>query len=143
MIQTITRQVPAGWFRQAIGQATTGRYGACVTVHSESDYRAMRCYLTSDDSAGYAVTDTGDIVSVFIIGRSVTLPSLMAAAIAHGGRALDCFDTVLPALYSACGFVETARIAWDDAYAPAAWDRRTYARYNDGRPDVVTMALAA
>ncbi|MFC9841322.1 hypothetical protein ACFVKB_47395 [Rhodococcus sp. NPDC127530] len=61
-------------------------------------------------------------------------------AVAQGGRRLDCFDTVLPDLYSKAGFVAVARLRWNDDYAPDGWDYTTFRQFNGGRPDVVFMA---
>ncbi|WP_342661655.1 hypothetical protein [Rhodococcus ruber] len=66
--------------------------------------------------------------------------SMLRQATALGGHRLDCFDTVLPKLYTDAGFVPIARLAWNDDYAPDGWNYETYRRYNNGRPDVVFMA---
>lgn len=140
---TGVRAVPAAWFHAAIVTGAVGPYRACVDVKSRAEYRTMRCFLTADDSAGFAITASGDIVSVFSAPGTGRADLLITSAIALGGRTLDCFDTILPALYAAFGFVETDRMAWDDAFAPTGWDAKFYARFNGGRPDVVSMALAA
>ena len=56
------------------------------------------------------------------------------------GGGLDCFDTVLPAIYAKSGFVAVARLKWNDDYAPDDWNYTTYSAFNGGRPDVVFMA---
>lgn len=66
--------------------------------------------------------------------------SMLEIAVAAGGRRLDCFDTVLPAIYAKSGFVPVARLKWNDDYAPDGWNYTLYQRYNGGRPDVVFMA---
>lgn len=132
----------AGGFREAISALKTGnRYASSVYVYDEADYGQMRLYATDDGKAGFALKGD-EIVSVFVHGDSQyrgAAPSLMAAAVEQGGRRLDCYDTVLPRLYAEAGFVPVARIPWNDDYAPDDWDHAAYARFNEGRPDVVLM----
>lgn len=118
-------------------------YHASVWVYGEDEYRKMRLFTTEDGSAGFALKDGDEIVSVYSHGgpqnRAVG-QALLATAVAQGGRRLDCFDTILPRLYARAGFVPVARLAWDDEEAPGGWDYDTYERFNNGRPDVVFMA---
>lgn len=118
-------------------------YHASVWVYGEDEYRKMRLFTTEDGSAGFALKDGDEIVSVYSHGgpqnRAVG-QALLATAVAQGGRRLDCFDTILPRLYARAGFVPVARLAWDDEEAPDGWDYDTYERFNNGRPDVVFMA---
>lgn len=65
---------------------------------------------------------------------------MIRQATALGGHRLDCFDTVLPALYADAGFVPVARLAWNDEYAPGGWDYQLFDTFNGGRPDAVFMA---
>ena len=67
--------------------------------------------------------------------------ALLNLATQLGGTKLDCFDTVLPKIYGAVGFVETGRDAWNEEYKPDGWDFDTFKAYNNGRPDVVYMAF--
>lgn len=118
------------------------RFATSVHVYAEDEYRQMRLFITDDGRAGVALKGD-DIVSVFSSpdGENVgCAPSLMATAVANGGRRLDCFDTVLPRLYASAGFVPVARLGWNDEYAPEGWDYGTYGQFNGGRPDVVFMA---
>lgn len=130
-------------FHEAISELGAGnRYASSVYVYDETSYAAMRLYSTDDGKAGFALKGD-EIVSVFVHGDSHhrgAAPSLLAAAVEQGGRRLDCYDTVLPRLYAGAGFVPVARIPWNDEYAPDDWNYSTYARFNDGRPDVVLMA---
>ncbi len=118
------------------------RFAAAVYVYDEEEYSRMRMLVTDDGKSGLALKGD-DIVSVFA-HRDTAHPhavnSMLATAVAAGGRRLDCFDTVLPAIYARSGFVPVARLRWNDEYAPDGWDRELYSQYNHGRPDVVYMA---
>jgi len=100
----------------------------------------MKTFLSQDKKAGYAVHDD-DIVSLFrhpeaqkgVAGRA------LEHALKNGGRRLDCFDTVLPHLYSEKGFRAVARLPFDPKYQPENWDEKAYSKWNGGRPDVVFM----
>jgi hypothetical protein len=130
-------------FHDSITALTSrSRFATSVHVYSEDEYRQMRLFTTADGRAGVALKGD-DIVSVFSSpdGENVgCAPSLLATAVANGGRRLDCFDTVLPRLYASAGFVPVARLSWNDEYAPEGWDYDTYTQFNGGRPDVVFMA---
>ena len=89
------------------------------------DYSAHECYATADGTAGFAISPTGDLVSVFYYGARGRGVALVTAAIAGGAVTLDCFDGFLPAFYARHGFHVIRR--------EANWDA--------GGPDVVFMAL--
>lgn len=133
----------AGAFRGLIGGLKEGnRFHASVYVYDEQEYAAMRLFVTDDGKAGVALKGD-EVVSVFARTDSAHTGcgrSLIATAVANGGRRLDCFDTALPRLYAREGFTPVARVRWDDEYAPPGWDYDTYSEYNGGRPDVVFMA---
>lgn len=96
--------------------------------------------MTPDNKVGFALKPNGDIVSAFSRSKADRAgDSILALAVQQGGKQLDAFDTVLPALYSRSGFRAVARLAWDDKEAPPGWDKKTFAKYNGGRPDVVFM----
>ncbi len=118
------------------------RFAASVYVYSEDEYAGMRLLVTDDGRSGIALKDD-EIVSLYA-HRDSNHPgaanSMLETAVAAGGRRLDCFDTVLPAIYAKSGFVPVARLKWNDDYAPDGWDYDTYAAFNGGRPDVVFMA---
>lgn len=130
-------------FRNAIDSIKTGnRYAAAVHVYDAEEYANMRLFVTDDGKAGFALKDD-DVISVFVSPDSEyrgAAGSLIANAVAQGGRRLDCFDTVLPKIYAAEGFVPVARVPWNDDYAPEGWDYATFQKHNAGRPDVVLMA---
>jgi len=117
-------------------------YAASVYVYDIDEYRQMRLLITDDGKAGVALKGD-EVVSVYA-HRDCRHPragrALLETAVAQGGRRLDCFDTVLPDLYSRAGFVAVARLRWNDDYAPDGWDYTTFRQFNAGRPDVVFMA---
>jgi hypothetical protein len=110
-------------------------------VYSADEYAKMRLFLTPDGKAGFALKGD-DIVSAFkhptanIDGFG---KAALQLAVQEGGRRLDAFDTVLPALYSNAGFRAVARIKWDESQKPDGWSKETFASYNNGEPDVVFM----
>lgn len=118
------------------------RFAASVYVYSDDEYANMRLLVTDDGRSGIALKND-EIVSLYA-HRDSNHPgaanSMLETAVAAGGRRLDCFDTVLPAIYAKSGFVPVARLKWNDDYAPDGWDYDTYAAFNGGRPDVVFMA---
>jgi hypothetical protein len=118
----------------------SSRFGSSVYQYPKEDYRNMRVMLADDGLSGFAIKPDGDIVSVFSHSKSNSGRSIMEAAIAAGGKKLDCFDTILPSFYASHGFVPTSRLKWDDSQAPEGWDKETYKKYNNGEPDVVFMA---
>jgi hypothetical protein len=114
--------------------------GAAVYVYPVEDYQGMKLFIAESGKSGFAIKPDGDIVSVFSMekgsGRSV-----MEAAIAAGGKKLDAFDTILPEFYGEHGFVEAARIPWNDEFSPEGWNKDTFKKFNNGEPDVVMMVL--
>jgi hypothetical protein len=62
---------------------------------------------------------------------------MLQAAVQAGGTKLDAFDTYLPEIYEAVGFRPVARLPWNDEFAPPNWDKKAFADYSQGEPDVV------
>ena len=62
---------------------------------------------------------------------------MLQAAVQAGGTKLDAFDTYLPEIYEAVGFRPVARLPWNDEFAPPNWDKKAFAKYSKGEPDVV------
>jgi hypothetical protein len=114
-------------------------WGASVYVYPAENYKNMTLLLSKDGKSGCAVKQDGDIVSVFSHSDSNAGRAALEAAIGAGGNKLDCFDTVLPAYYSAHGFKAVSRLNWDDSQSPEGWDKSVYAKHNNGQPDVVFM----
>lgn len=137
--------VSAQRFHDAISTAkeSQGAPGAAVTVYDPEKYAGMRLFLTGDGKAGFALHGD-DIVSVFNTKdgpHKGISPYLLTLAVQKGGRKLDCFDTVLPRIYSAMGFEPVARNPFSREYAPEGWDYKAMGKFNNGEPDVVHMAL--
>jgi len=99
--------------------------------------------MTPDGGAGFAL-DGDDIVSVFNHAQSPhrhISNAMMQLAIQQGGRRLDAYDTALPHIYSRNKMTVSARTPWNEEYKPDGWNHADYAQFNNGRPDVVTMAF--
>lgn len=122
----------------ALKKAHPNEY-AQVDVRTVDDYAGQRLFL-APGVGGFLIDSEGSICSLFteragaprFAGRA-----LMFVALAAGGRSLDHFDTYLSDFYSIHGFEETSRLAWDDQYKPADWDKEYWSKYNNGEPDVV------
>ena len=66
-------QVSATTFHKAISAGkSANKKGWMVDVHSVSEYRSMRCYLTADGKSGIAIKRNGDVVSLFSAGGGVS-----------------------------------------------------------------------
>lgn len=116
------------------------RFSCCVDVRDPDDYRDMDLYVADDGAAGYAIADGDELVSVFARPGSHLGDAVVASAVDHGARRLDCYDIHgrLPALYARHGFRPVARVTWDDDLAPDDWSYR-----DCGRPDVMAMAITS
>jgi hypothetical protein len=132
-----TKQTATWFHEQIMAFKASNKNGAAVEGKSVEELLAARMFVSRNGQSGFAIKPNGDIVSVFSEkggGRAI-----LEAAIASGGRRLDCFDTVLPVIYGAHGFKAVARMAWNDQYKPDDWDYANFQKYNNGRPDVVFM----
>jgi hypothetical protein len=133
----------ASAFYDAISDAKQNNdFSAAVHLYDPQEYQGMRLFLTPDKKAGFALKGD-DIVSVFNnkSGQHKNISnSLLQLALKEGGRKLDAFDTVLPAIYARNGFKVVSRLPFNDEYSPEGWDYDKYAAFNNGRPDVVFMA---
>ena len=125
------------WFHEAIGAAKQANpYGAFVDQKPLEDYGKVKTFISPDGGVGVAVTNDGDIVSVFknsrVSKRKNSVSSILFTALDNGGKKLDNFNSPeLSQMYLQHGFVPVARIAFNDDYAPDGWN---YER--DGRPDI-------
>lgn len=125
------------------------KFGSSVAVledpgfpDSENAYFGTRQFVSSDGGAGFALNGD-EIISAFSNGEGVNAgaaDAMLQLAVQLGGRRLDAFDTILPEIYARSGFVTTARIPFNDEFAPEDWDFEEYKEFNNGRPDVVFMA---
>lgn len=135
-------------FADELSYALKGNpWEASISVLSGPQYRGCLCriaWLGTQAFAGYAVdVDTGEIRSVFrnqaLTVKGFNIDDIMKDAIEHGGNWLQCFDTVLPAMYARSGFRIAHRSPWNEDLKPEWWNYKQYARWNNGKPDYVTM----
>ena len=97
---------------------------------------STKLFLSEDGLAGVAVTDYGDLVSVFKHPQSSADIKPILAEAANRSQTLDAFDVngFLPNLYGNLGFRPVARVPFNREFAPPGW------RYDlAGEPDVVLM----
>ena len=138
-IREVPAQQSAAQYNADMTEAMKGHeFGAQVEIKSPEDLAQARLFRTEDGS-GFAIKPDGDIVAVFAGKGSAkgSAYSMLQAAVAAGGRKLDAFDTYLPKIYETAGFRPVARLPWNDEFAPPDWDKKTFADYNGGEPDVV------
>lgn len=161
----------ASAFRRALirGMKSQGPWGLCVEVKSLKTYmnqsedpeapKIARLVLAEGARSGFAITEDGAIVSAFsmkgaplVEGKELkankegkfptSVSAMLMLAVQMGGRHMDCFDTVLPALYSTTGFRAVSRCAFSWEYRPTGWTTKTtkqYGAFNNGSPDVVFL----
>jgi hypothetical protein len=128
-------------FREAVNDAHSQTYvdGSGRTrlyseqVFLQEDYSNCVCILSRDRKSGVAVTDEGELVSLFSYSDKKRGKRLVRKAIRNGAFKLNCYDEggFLPNFYAKLGFKETAREQWNPEYAPEVW--------NGDTPDVVWM----
>lgn len=130
------RQASPEEFYEAIGKAKmVNEHGSFVTQHSIEEYSQMKLlFITDDGSAGIAITEDNNIVSIFNGGkRRGVLRTLLPVAIKHGGNKLDNYDSdKLSTMYELYGFNPVSRVKFNSKFAPDDWN---YER--DGEPDIV------
>lgn len=112
--------------------------GAAVEVKSPLFYADPRTLLfqSEDGLGGVAVTEGGDLVSVFKHPESdANINELLHEASVHAVT-LDAFDIngFLPSLYAEHGFRPAARVPFNPEFAPEGWPTDLA-----GTPDVVLM----
>ena len=130
------KKVDSSTFFHALQRAKgKNPFGAYVTLHEIGDYEQCKgVFLLYDNTAGVAVEEDGNIISVFSdqTHRGV-LPYLLAKAIEAGGCKLDCFGSEgLRALYLRRGFIPVSKTKFLREFAPDDWN---YER--DGEPDII------
>ncbi len=122
-------------FYEAIGKAkATHPYGAFVSKYHIEEYKNMKLFITSDKTAGIAITPDNDIVSIFNGGeKNGVLKTLLPLAIEQGGRKSDNFNSPkLSATYELYGFNPVSKVKFNSKFAPDDWN---YER--DGEPDII------
>lgn len=127
-----------GWAKAA--KTSQGANGRAVDVHSPEDYSNMKMFSTVDGKAGYAVTRSGELTSVFKHKESsyenVAQRAAEHGAVVGGATHLSAFDPKLPKMYTKGGFKVAGRVPFDPDYKPAGWNMAT-----QGKPDVVFMGV--
>jgi hypothetical protein len=111
---------------------------AFVTPYSSEEYNKMNAqvYLSPSGKSGFALKPDGDIISVFSEPGAHEGRDAIKAAIAAGGKKLDCIGSHLKDVYAGHGFEVADTLKWDDKYAPKNWNYEKF-----GRPDIYLMEL--
>ena len=131
---------PELFYKQISESKKSNKYAASVFVYPVTEYAKSRLFLTPDGSAGLAITEDGDIISVFSYEKGKgRVPQLVVNAIKEGAVSLDHYDTILTDYYALFGFVPAAKVKWNNEYAPEEWNKETFFAFNKGEPDVVAM----
>ncbi len=98
------------------------RIGAAVEVKDPSFFESggAALFVGDDGLAGAAVTQNGDLVSVFRHPESNSPLREIIADASTISTTLDAFDIggFLPDKYKVYGFKPAARVRWNDEYAP-------------------------
>ena len=63
-----------------------------LTVYDVTDYQQMDCYIGSNNSSGYALKKSGELVSVFS-SQGSSGDAIVSDAVKNGASHLDCFAT--------------------------------------------------
>lgn len=139
------RKATSQEFHDAIVEAKKQNpYSWMVDVHEISDYDNDLCMLTEDGKSGIAITQDGDIISVFsAVSHDHRLDKLMQMAIAAGGKKLDCYylngvNHGLPQIYAKYGFKVDAVTPFDEQIASDE-----YKEWHKNNPDRKVEGVAA
>ena len=113
-------------------------YGLQVTIQKPEDLLDSKLFRT-EHGGGFAIKPDGDIVGVFQAPNAPpkTIYATLQLAIQQGGNKLDAFNTMLPKIYQTVGMKPVSRVKWSDEFAPEGWSKETFAKYNNGEPDLV------
>ena len=130
------KEVDSSTFFHALEKAKgKNPQGAYVTLHNIKDYDSCKSvFLLYDNSAGVAVEEDGNIISVFSDRtHKGVLKYLIAKALEVGGNKLDCFGSEgLRNLYLSRGFIPISRTKFNCNFAPEDWNY-----FRDGEPDII------
>lgn len=130
------KEVDSSTFFNALERAKKiNKHGAYVTLHEKEEYENCKGrFLLYDESAGVAVEEDGNIISVFSDQtHKGVLKYLIAKAISVNGFKLDCFGSEgLKALYVRRGFIPVSRTKFDREFAPKDWNYD-----QDDTPDII------
>jgi len=64
-----------------------------LTIYSVSEYKKMQCYLGKNNSSGYCIAHSNELVSLFSSQKS-SANALMRSAVSNGAKRLDCFAII-------------------------------------------------
>jgi hypothetical protein len=131
------RQMASATPEQFVAARNESERAAFLSDKSADELKNDKLSLSRDGHTGYALDPKNDLQNLFNNGPKGGGKVALVDAIKNGAETLDAFDSFLPRLYAAHGFVVTGRIKFNDEFAPAGWD---YAK--DGRPDIVFMRYA-
>jgi hypothetical protein len=118
--------VPDWFFTEAVNEAMESSTLVNDMLSHDVDLTDFACYLTPDGLSGYAVSASGELISVFNVSGESRGKELVTSAIDNGAWRLDCFDGYLPKFYGQFGFKEVRREP----------------NWTEGGPDVVWMELS-
>lgn len=119
----------------------SGKRSGFLSYYSEKEFESMDLFLVKGESAGFAIKQDGDIVSVHNNSQIKKIaPIFLETAKNNGGTKLDHFDGFLSGLYRSHGFTDVYQVyQWDEQYAPDTW---TYDRVNIFNPNTSIYAEA-
>lgn len=107
-------------FERALSDAKAANpNGGAVDWHPASEMEGWLTMLSSDDMAGVAVKQDGDITCVFKNPNSShkgAVTDLILMAREHGGVKMDCYGRFLVNSYERCGYDVVARVPFDPRY---------------------------
>lgn len=102
----------------------SGKRSGFLSYYSEKEFESMDLFLVKNESAGFAIKQDGDIVSVHNNSQIKKIaPIFLETAKNNGGTKLDHFDGFLSGLYRSHGFTDVYQVyQWDEQYAPDTWN---------------------
>ena len=135
---------PERFSKEASANKASHKFGTSVDVSSAKEYDGYDLILIEKDgeTATISVSPTGEVGSVTKSAGATSsmVADAFKAAIETGKvKWLYGFDTILPGAYSDLGFKAMARVLFNPEFKPPGWSYETYAKYNNGKPDVVFM----
>ena len=117
------------------------KYGDCVYLYPPLYYKnsKSRLFVTPSGKAGLAVTQSGELVSVFSVpGKEENaIDNLMEIAKQAGACKALCYDTGLVEIYQKYCYQPVAQIPLTTALS----DKPQYQKFNNGKPNDVYLVL--
>lgn len=133
----VVNKVDGFQFYESMNKAMkTNKHSGYVDIYHPEDYDKIKTFLLINDGiAGLAITNEGNIISIFKDTNRKefdhAMDSLMPLAIMYGGTHMNCYGDWLAKNYMKHGFIPIARCKFDETYASKYWDYEKY-----GRPDI-------